>query len=151
VDGVILFAAVMRGHVRQAVGAAVAAVLVASCLATSGCGSTKPKQRPYAVLGHKTAAGPHAEATASVKDSYVDHAVRITATPAQRVAGSWTLSCTGGGASGGMIGRDADDFSGKTPLVVATRTAPVGQPTCTFVGVGRLSRSGRVKVVLLGR
>jgi hypothetical protein len=139
----------MRG---QAVGAPLAAAMFAACLVmTPGCGSTKSKQRPYAVLGQKTAAGPHAEATAFVKDSYVAHAVRITATPAQRVSGSWTLSCTGGGVAGGTIGRDADDFSGKTPLTVATRPAPVSQPTCTFVGVGRLSRSGRLKVVLLGR
>ena len=140
----------MWGHVTRAVGAPLAAALVASCLMT-GCGSSKPKQRPYAVLGHKTAAGPHAEATAFVQDSYVDHAVRVTATPNQRVSGSWTLSCSGGGAYGGTLGRDADDFSGRTPFVVATRPAPVAIPTCTFVGVGRLSRSGRVKVVLLGR
>ena len=129
----------------------VAASFAFCLLVAPGCGGTKPKQHPYVVLGQKSAAGRHAEAMAFVKDDYVDHAVRISATPDQRVSGSWTLSCTGGGVGIGTIGRDADDFRGKTPLVVATRTAPVTLPTCTFVGVARLSRSGHVRVVLLGR
>jgi hypothetical protein len=71
--------------------------------------------------------------------------VRVTATPSQRVSGSWTVSCRQATASS----RDADDFSGRTPFDVPVR--PFGSPgdTCTVVGTAKRARSGRVKVELL--
>jgi hypothetical protein len=101
------------------------------------------------VIARKSAADKHAEAMASVDDpQFTKHAVRVLAAPNQRVTGSWTVVCR---ESAGNFTRDADDFSGKTPLTVQTKPVTQTNSTCTFVGVAKMSGSGRVRVALLGR
>jgi hypothetical protein len=97
------------------------------------------------VLDQGSARGLHASAQASALTGPGSAVVRVTATPAQRVTGSWTVSCRQGTSSS----RDADDFAGRTPLDVPVRAFGGPGDTCTVVGTVTLARSGRVKVALL--
>jgi hypothetical protein len=97
------------------------------------------------VLDQRSARGVRASALVSALTGPGSAVVRVTATPRQRVTGSWAVFCRQGTSSS----RDADDFSGRTPLEVAVR--PFGGPgdTCTVVGTAKLARLGRVRVELL--
>jgi hypothetical protein len=76
---------------------------------------------------------------------YKSFSIGVTASPNQRVTGGWVVSCKVSTASS----READNFSGRTPLQVAV-SASTGAEGCTVVGVATLAGSGRVTVKVLG-
>src|SRR5439155_11056150 len=102
-----------------------AAVALCSVVVVSGCGGGKPKQHPYVVIARKSAAGKHADATASAVDSvFSGHEVRVVAAPRQRVKANWSFTCT---SADGILSRDADDFGGQTPLTAPARPVTVSR------------------------
>jgi hypothetical protein len=122
-----------------------AAVLLAGGVLLCGCGGTSKK--PAVVIGGQSASGKHASATASADAGrYVDFTVAVTASPNQRVTGGWVVSCRVGTAGS----RDAENFSGRTPLTVATRSLGTPQAGCEVTAVATLTKSGRVSVKLRG-
>ena len=104
------------------------------------------------VVGHKTASGRHAQAIAFANTFRVTKfAVRVTATPNQRVTGFWGFHCNVGVSMGN---RDADDFARKTPFTQPMRKPVMGAATaytCQLVGSAKLSRRGRVTIQLIAR
>ncbi|HEX6699336.1 MAG TPA: hypothetical protein VF101_01245 [Gaiellaceae bacterium] len=96
------------------------------------------------MLDQRSARGVHASALVSTLTGPGSAVVRVTATPSQRVTGSWAVTCRQGTSSS----RDADDFSGRTPLEVAVRAFGGPGDSCTVVGTAKLARSGRVEVQL---
>ena len=125
---------------RLAVLSALLAVLVAGC----GGGSHKKQT----VVGRDSAGGSRAAAEASVTVPAAKRlSVRVTARPKQPVSGSWAITCS---ANAIWALRDADDFSGRAPLVRPMRDV-VFPPahSCTVVADAKLSASGRVKVEIL--
>ena len=123
------------------------AIAFASLVAGCG-GKSAPKT---IVIGHDSAAGLRAAAEASVTTPVAkDLSIRVTARPTQRVTASWTILC-----HVGTLGstRDADDFRGAAPLTVPMRDVGFGEgaaATCSVVADARLSKSGRLKVEILG-
>jgi hypothetical protein len=125
-------------------GAAVSsAVVVLLC----SCGGDGQAREPEVVLARNTTSGKGATATASVEaQGRADFSARITATPNQRVSGGWVVSCV----DFHVTSRDAENFSGRTPLTIRLRPIPKGSGDCTVVVTAALARSGRVTVRLLG-
>jgi hypothetical protein len=113
-----------------------------------GCGGKSAPPKAF-VIGRDSAAGKKAAAEASGKPGRLGTlSVHVRASPNQRVTGSWSIGCR----NGIMMVRDADTFSGRTPLTVPIRalgSAPF--PDCTVVGDAALVKAGRVTVELLGR
>lgn len=104
------------------------------------------------MIDRGSAAGKKAVAEASGKAGRFETvSVRVHASPNQRVTGSWTVGCRSG--SGTASSRDADTFSGRTPLTVPLRELSFQDLIleCLVVGDATLSGSGRVTVELLGR
>jgi hypothetical protein len=124
-----------------------AAWLSACCvLVLCGCGG-RPAPPKDVVIDRTSATGKHAAAEASGKAGrFSTISVRVRATPNQRVTGSWTIACRSGTASS----RDADDFSGRTPLTVPMSAVSFTNADCTLVADGSLTGSGRLTVELLG-
>jgi hypothetical protein len=115
-------------------------------------GAAARAQPTDVVVGHKSAAGKHAQAIA-FGDTFrvTKFAVRVTAKPNQRVTGYWSYHCNLGVTIGD---RDADDFARKTPFTQQMRQPRMGGAsgyTCQLVGGAKLSRRGRVTVQLLAR
>jgi hypothetical protein len=114
------------------------ALLGAIVLVLSGCGASKESEPTGDLLGQNTASGKHASATASADvGSHVDFTVDVNAVPNQRITGGWVISCRVGTASS----RDADNFGGRTPLVVHTRPHGGSSEGCTVVALARRWRS----------
>jgi hypothetical protein len=129
---------------RTALGACCVVVLC-------GCGG-KAAPPKAVVIDRGSAAGKKAAAEASGKAGRFETvSVRVRASPNQRVTGSWTVGCRSG--SGTTSSRDADNFSGRTPLTIPLRELSFQDLTleCLVVGDATLSGSGRVTVELLGR
>jgi hypothetical protein len=120
-----------------------AALVSASVVVLSGCGAAKKAERPK-VVARETASGRHASATASADALLYKHfSVAVTASPNQRVNGGWVVSCKVSTASS----READNFSGRTPLAI---TVPAfTDQRCTVIGVATLAKTGRVTVKVL--
>jgi hypothetical protein len=72
-------------------------------------------------------------------------ALRVAATPRQRVSGSWTMVCSAGFAAASASG----SFSGGTTLRL-TLPIPLSVPDhCTVLAGAQLAHRGRVRVTLL--
>jgi hypothetical protein len=131
------FAVVRRG------AAVSSAVVVLVC----SCGGNGKAREPEVVLARNTTSGKGATATASLDaQGRADFSARVTATPSQRVSGGWVVSCV----DFHITTRDAENFSGRTPLTLRLRPIPKGSGECTVVVTATLARSGRVTVKLLG-
>jgi len=132
------------------IGGRLAVLLVGlgACLLASGCGSGSHHPKTF-VLGRAAAGGRRAAAEASATVSVAKGLrVRVTARPSQRVSGSWTIFCH---AAAIGSARDADDFSGKTPLTVTMRDVSFGYAkiSCNVVADARLAKAGRLKVEIV--
>jgi|KBSSwiStaDraftv2_1062776.scaffolds.fasta_scaffold1033945_1 hypothetical protein len=127
------------------------ALILGAALAVA-LGAAAARAQPVdTVVGHKSAAGKHAQAIAFGKTVRVSKfAVHVTAKPNQRVTGYWGYHCTLGVTIGD---RDADDFARKTPFTVPMRTPRMGNTSysCDLVGGAKLTRRGRVTVELIAR
>jgi hypothetical protein len=124
--------------------------LGACALALCACGSSGHKAQAK-VVARKSASGRHASATASFKFRILsDLSVHVAATPAQRVAGGWVVSC---GTGLFVMSRDSADFARRTPFDVPVPIDYTPQPNqeCELVAVATLARSGSVTVALRGR
>jgi hypothetical protein len=119
-------------------------------VAVCGCGG-KGAPPKAVVIARDSAAGKKAAAEASGNPGrFGTVSVRVRASPNQRVSGSWSVGCRSG--SGTASSRDADNFSGRTPLTVQVGYTSFQDLSmeCLVVGDATLSRSGRVTVELLG-
>jgi hypothetical protein len=117
--------------------------------------ASNPQKHVEVVIGRDTVKGQHASATASADAGRKrTFSTRVTAMPNQRVTGGWVISCH----DGGLVSRDAEDFSGRTPLVVRMHPDQAEGPggllggggSCEVIATASLARSGRVTVAVLG-
>jgi hypothetical protein len=126
---------------RRAVLTSAVALLLCGC---GGKGSNASE--PQIVLGQNTARGKGVAASASVgAQGRTQFSARVTATPNQRVSGGWVTAC----AEFHHTTREADNFSGRTPLTVRIRPIAPSTGKCTVIVTATIARSGRVKVELL--
>jgi hypothetical protein len=126
-------------------GGRVGVVAVACAVVFSACGRTSshPKQ---VVVGRDSATGKRATAEATADVGVEPVSLRVTATPSQRITGSWTIACRQGAA----MARDADHFAGRTPLTVAMRPVEFSlAKKCTAIVDATLAKSGRLRVEIL--
>jgi hypothetical protein len=73
----------------------------------------------------------------SADTRFADHAVRVVASPKQRVTGSWAVVCH---ALDTSYYRDDDRFRGRTPLTVAMRSIEPEGTTCADTDVSGYAR-----------
>ena len=127
----------------------------ATASAPASSKASNPQKHVEVVIGRDTVKGHHASATASAdagpKRTFP---TRVTAMPNQRVTGGWVFSCH----DGGLVSRDAEDFRGRTPLVVRIHPDQAEGPggllgsggSCEVIATASLAHSGRVTVAVLG-
>jgi len=123
----------------------VIAVCVASLvLAVSASGALR-----WHVISSQRSSGVSAAAVAGVVHAKNPHAVaiRILASPNQRVTGTWSNECSKGSRTGAFSG----ELAGRTPLLHVLRM-PMSHPDlCYVAGSGQLSGSGSIRVQILKR
>jgi hypothetical protein len=125
-----------------------AVVFLGVTVALSGCGSHKSGEEKTVARG--SAKGTRASALVSGRAGPLQKvAVRVTATPAQQISGTWSVVCK---EPPGITSRDGDTFAGRTPLTAPLRPLPrPGENAeCTIVATGTLTRAGRVRVAIVG-
>jgi hypothetical protein len=122
-----------------------AVAVAGTALALSASGGASPAKD--VVLAHATAKGRHALAT-TVADAgaHAKLTLRVTAVPNQRVRAGWVVRCDRVNLGSG---RDAQDYSARTPLTRKLRALPWPGPPCKIAVDATLTQSGRVTVELL--
>ena len=123
------------------------AAVIVTAVALSSAGGAIPARD--LVIAHGTAKGRHALAT-TVADSgaHTKFTLRVTAVPNQRVRAGWVARCDRVNLGSG---RDAQDYSARTPLTRKLRALPWPGSPCKIAVDATLTKSGRVTVELLAQ
>lgn len=133
---------------RRAPRRTIAALLACTLLAACG-GQAPDAARKRVTIDVARTVGKRVKATArGIVDRPATVAIRVSAAPRQRVAVAWGLSCpkTDDGDAKGTGGT----YATTPPNVRSLRLPRRKIAFCAVRGEARLSRSGRVKVTLLG-
>lgn len=122
-----------------------------ACATLAGCGGSGGAAAPQReTLATARDSGRHAQATTQARlQRPAELLLRVSAAPKQRVTVSWGMSCpkTAGGRAKGT----GDVYGAVPPSLRALRLPARPIAFCAISARARLSRSGRVKIAVIGR